>query len=103
MVTRRGRVIYFASPIFHAYRTLGNHVYKALLLNALDMLLRDPLLRSGLPAGGEATVLAQAAGPQGKRLVCHSLYCTPQRRATRLEIVEDVVPLHDVALSVRAG
>ena len=43
MVTKRGKVIYFSSPIFHAYRTYGNDIYKALVWNALAMLLPDPL------------------------------------------------------------
>lgn len=103
MVTQRGRVIYFASPIFHAYRTYGNSVYKALLLNALHILLPDPLLQTGLPSGGEATVLSQAAGPSAERLVCHLIYYVPQRRATRLDIVEDTIPLFDVPLAARTS
>ena len=39
---------------------------------------------------------------QGERLVCHLLYYTPQRRTTQIDIVEDVVPLFDVPLAVRA-
>ncbi len=98
LVTRRGRVIYFASPIFRAFQVYGNGVYKALVRNAVAALLPDPLVRAGLPSAGEVTLLAQ-----GKRLVCHLLYYTPQRRTTQIDIVEDVVPLCDVPLAVRAG
>ncbi len=98
MVARRGRVIYFASPIFHAYQAYGNGVYKALVRNAVAALLPDPLVQAGLPSAGEVTLLKQ-----GSRLVCHLLYYTPQRRTTQIDIVEDVVPLFDVALAVRAA
>jgi hypothetical protein len=103
MIAQRGRVIYFASPIFHAYRIYGNNVYKALVRNALSILLPDPLVQAGLPSGGEATLLKQKSGPQGERLICHLLYYTPQRRAQQIDIVEDVVPLYDVTLAIKTG
>ncbi|MDI7275074.1 MAG: alpha-L-fucosidase [Anaerolineae bacterium] len=103
LVTRRGRVIYFAAPIFHAFQVYGNRVYKELVRNAVAALLPEPLLKTGLPSAGEATLLEQACGPQGRRLVCHLLYYTPQRRSSRIDVVEDVVPLYDVPLGVRAG
>ncbi len=103
LVTRHGRVIYFAVPVFHAYQVYGNRVYKELARNAIASLLPEPLVRAGLPSAGEVTLLAQPRGPQGKRLVCHLLYYTPQRRASRIDIVEDVVPLYRVTLAVRAG
>ena len=102
MVTRRGRVIYFCSPVFRAFQVYGNQVYKTLVRNAIAVLLPDPLVRAGLPSAGEVTLLAQAQGSQGKRLVCHLLCYTPQRRASRIDIVEDVVPLYDVPLAVRS-
>ena len=98
MVTRRHQVIYFASPIFRAFQVYGNRVYKDLVRNAVGALLPEPLVRAGLPSAGEVTLLAQ-----GRRLVCHLLYYTPQRRSARIDIVEDVVPLYDVPLAVRAG
>jgi hypothetical protein len=96
MVTQRGRIIYFASPIFRAFQVYGNQAYKTLVRNAIAALLPEPLIVTGLPSAGEATLLRQ-----GERLVCHLLYYTPQRRATRIDIIEDVVPLRDVALAVR--
>ncbi len=101
MVTKRGKVVYFASPIFHTYRIFGNHVYKALFLNALNMLLPAPLVRTSLPSAGEVTVLEQAAGLHPSRLICHLLHYTPQRRSARVEIIENVVPLFDVSVAVR--
>ena len=96
MVTRRGRVIYFVSPIFHAFQVYGQPAYKALVRNAIAALLPEPLVQTGLPSAGEVTLLRQ-----GERLVCHLLYYTPQRRANLIDIVEDIVPLYDVPLAVR--
>jgi hypothetical protein len=103
MIARRGRVIYFASPIFRAYREYGNHVYKALMANALSMLMPDPLVQTNLPSAGEAMLLEQRAPDGGRRLVCHLLYYTAQRRAARIDIIEDAATLHDVELAVKAG
>lgn len=102
MITRRKRAIYFASPIFRAYRVYGALAYKTLFRNAVNALLPDPLVQSSLPSTAEVTVLAQPAG-DGRRLVCHLLHYTPQRRASRLDIIEDILPLHDISLAVRTG
>ncbi|MHB1296257.1 MAG: alpha-amylase family protein [Anaerolineae bacterium] len=101
MATRRGNVIYLAAPFFKAFQVYGNQVYKTVVANAVAALLPDPLTRTNLPSAGEVTLLRQEAGPAGGRLVCHLLYYTPQRRTTRIDILEDAVPLYDVALAVR--
>jgi hypothetical protein len=35
------------------------------------------------------------------RYVCHLLYATPVRRGTGVEIIEDIVPLYNIALTLR--
>jgi len=50
--------------------------------------------------------LRQPAGADGaspERIVCHILHYVPQRRTPDLDVVEDVIPLHDVMLEVRTG
>jgi len=47
------------------------------------------------------TVLRQ---PEARdRLVVHLLYYPPERRTPQIDIVEDVVTLHDVPLALRPG
>lgn len=102
MVTFNNRVIYFSSPIFRSYMYYGSQVYKLLVRNAIDILLPQPLVRSGLPSGGEVTLHRQKTTNGIHRLVCHLLFYTPQRRARHLDIIEDVIPLYNIPLSIRA-
>jgi hypothetical protein len=95
-MTRNGNVVYVAAPVFMAYYQQGYPITRDLLGNALAVLLPDPLVRTSLPSGGQATVLEQA----GRRVV-HLLYYVWQRRAPDLDVVEDVVPLYDLELAVR--
>ncbi|MEJ7710919.1 MAG: hypothetical protein WKF84_13900 [Pyrinomonadaceae bacterium] len=48
-VVRNGRAIYFAHPIFTQYQRNAPRWCKKLVLNALDMLLPDPLVRIEAP------------------------------------------------------
>jgi len=55
-------------------------------------------VRVQAPTAALATLSAQ---PKYDRWVLHLLYYVPERRSEQFDIVEDVVPLHDVAVSLR--
>lgn len=92
---RSGRVITIPYPIFQAYGTHANLPYRMLVEKCLDLLLPDPLVLVDGPSTLEVTL-----NKQGKRHIAHLLQFVPDRRQT-LDIVEDVIPLHDVTLSVK--
>ncbi|NPV53719.1 MAG: beta-galactosidase [Firmicutes bacterium] len=94
--TRSGNVIYIASPIFAAYRKHGNLVYKRIVENCLRLLLPSKMVESNLPSTAEVMLHRQ-----GDRAVLHILNYIPQRRAESIDLLEDVIPLHDVKLEVR--
>jgi hypothetical protein len=96
-IVKRGRVIYFAHPIFRQYDRNAPHWCKVLFRNALDMFLPDPVLRHSGPSGLIATVNEQE---KEKRLVAHLLYYVPERRSKNIDIIEDVIPLFGVKLSI---
>ncbi len=96
--TRKGDLIYFAHPIFRQYNQNAPGWCKQLLLNALDMLLPDPLLRHGGPTGMLTALNEQ---PGQRRLVLHLLYYVPERRGQDFDVIEDVLPVYDVAASVK--
>ena len=99
-ITRRGRAVYCAFPLFRAYKLHGNQIYKQVIARLIAGLLPDPLLRVTGPSTLEATLLEQR--PTGaRRWVAHLLHYIPQRRTPALDIVEDVIPLHDLPLSVK--
>jgi len=105
-VTLRGRVAYLAHPIFHAYQQHGYPVYRQIVGALLRRLLPTPLVRTNLPSTGEVSLLRQAAGAAGdspERLICHVLHYAPQRRTPDLDLLDDVIPLHDVDVVVRTG
>jgi hypothetical protein len=99
-IVRRGRAIYFAHPIFTQYDYNAPRWCKALLLNALDMLLPDPLVRHGGPSSLLITLNDQ---PAENRWVAHLLHYIPERRGQAFDVIEDVIPLHDVPVSIRVA
>ncbi|HVU10441.1 MAG TPA: alpha-amylase family protein [Phototrophicaceae bacterium] len=96
-IMRRGNVIYFSHPIFSQYDANAPLWCKTLVLNALKMLLPTPMLKHDGPSTLIATV--QSLG-EGKEIV-HLLHYVPVRRSQDIDIVEDVIPLHDVIIQVR--
>jgi hypothetical protein len=95
-VLRKGNVIYFASPIFRAYKKHGNLVYKRLISHAIDMLLPEDVVRSSLPSTARVTLLDQA---QEHRRVVHILHYPIERRSD-IDLIEDVIPLFGVEMKV---
>ena len=96
--TRMGDVIYFAHPIFRQYHRNAPRWCKQLLLNALDMLLPDPLLRHSGPTGMLTALNEQ---PEQSRLVLHLLHYVPERRGLDFDVIEDVLPVYDISVSLK--
>ena len=96
--TRSGSVIYFAHPLFRQYNQNAPAWCKQLLINALESILPDPLLRHDGPSGILTAVNQQ---PAQKRVVLHLLYYVPERRGQDFDVIEDVLPLYDLSVSLR--
>jgi len=97
-IVRNGNVIYFAHPLFKQYNQNAPRWCKQLLKNALDMLMGDYLLRHEGPSTLLATINEQ---PKENRRVVHLLHYIPERRSKEIDVIEDVIPLHQVRLSVK--
>ncbi len=98
-IVRRGQVIYFAHPIFTQYRSRAPRWCRTLLLNALALLLPDPLVRVNGPSTLMTALNEQTAE---KRQVLHLLHYIPERRGEEFDTIEDVIPLYNLDVSVRA-
>lgn len=96
-VTQAGRVVYFMHPIFSQYGQNAPSWCRKLVLNALDRLLPDPLVRTP----GAPTTLMATLNEQPTRRVLHLLNYVPERRGADFDVLEDVIPLHNVAVSVK--
>lgn len=99
-IVRNGNVIYFSNPIFTIYQKMAPLWCKQLLLNALDLLLPDPLIRHQGPSTLLVTLNEQLAQ---QRQVLHLLHYIPVRRGEFFDVIEDVIPLYDVRVSVRVS
>lgn len=94
----KGRATYISFPIFRAFGKHGNASHRLLVRNVLNLLLPEPLLQVDAPTSTEATITRQ-----GKRTIVHLLHYCPERRGENLDLVEDIVPLYNVALSLKAA
>jgi hypothetical protein len=93
---QRGKVIYFAVPIFRAYARHGYPVYRQLVANCIRRLIPNPLVKAQLPSTAQVTMTRQR-----ERHIVHVLHYIPERRSPDLDIVEDVIPLANVVLEAR--
>ena len=91
--------VYFAHPVFAQYDDNAPRWCKVLVADAIDRLLGEPLVRVEAPSATLAMLNAQAAE---KRWILHLLYYVPERRGRAFDTIEDVVPLLDVEVSLRA-
>jgi len=98
-IVKMGRVVYFAHPVFAMYKQYAARAHKQMVLGALAQLLPAPLVTGSLPSTARVTVNRQE---EERRTVVHLLHYTPERRADTFDVVEDVIPLYNVALSLRA-
>ncbi|NWG22717.1 MAG: beta-galactosidase trimerization domain-containing protein [Chloroflexi bacterium] len=98
-IVRRGSAIYFSQPVFSQYAQNAPRWCKRLVLNAIALLLPEPLLRHDGPGTLFATLMEQ---PAEHRRVIHLLHYVPERRGMDFDVIEDVIPLHNLRVSVLA-
>jgi hypothetical protein len=98
-ILRRGNCIYFAHPIFSQYRRSAPRWIKTLFLNALDLLLPQPVVRVHGPSTLMVTLNDQ---PDENRRVLHLLHYIPERRGEEFDTIEDVIPVFNIPVSIRA-
>ena len=97
-IVQNGRVIYFSSPIFSQYYYNAPQWCRTLFLNALEILLSEPIIKHQGPSTLEVTINDQR---HENRQVIHLLHYIPIRRS-QIDIIEDVIPIYNIPLSIRA-
>ena len=95
---RKGRIVYFAHPVFANYRNKGQQLARDYVWSVIASVHGRLDVEVGLPSMGRVSLLRQEAE---KRHVLHLLYAAPVARGRGIEVVEDVVPLFDVPVSLR--
>ncbi|MGQ9733199.1 MAG: beta-galactosidase trimerization domain-containing protein, partial [Candidatus Zipacnadales bacterium] len=99
-VTQAGNVVYLAHPVFRMYQRWGARFWKQLTMNALALLLRQPLVRTNAPTTAQVTVTYQETE---HRTMLHILHYIPERRAQQLDTIQDLIPLHEVKVALRCA
>ncbi len=96
--TINGQVAHIANPACSAYYLDGQIPMRQFVANILRLLLPNPMvLAPGLPSFARATVTEQS----GRRMV-HLLAYVPERRGDRVDMIEEPIELHEVAVALRA-
>ncbi|GIP29730.1 hypothetical protein J23TS9_48600 [Paenibacillus sp. J23TS9] len=90
--------IYIAWNVFEDYATKGSLALKETVLFALSRLLPQPSMRTALQAQGSATLQKQT---DKSRYVQHTLYASPVKRGDGIEIIEDILPVYNIAMDLR--
>jgi hypothetical protein len=97
-IVQNGRCIYFSNPVFSQYDDNAPRWCKVLVLNAIERLLPQPLVKHDGPSTLQVTIIHQ---PDQNRWVLHLLHFIPERRSKELDVIEDLIPLFNVNLRVR--
>jgi hypothetical protein len=98
-IVGRERSVYFAHPVFTQYDRNAPRWCKTLVANALARLLPEQLVTHDGPSTLRVALTEQ---PDERRWVLHLLHYIPERRGQAFDTIEDVIPLHDLTVSVRA-
>lgn len=90
--------IYIAWNVFEDYAAKGSLTVKEAVIYALNRLLPDKTIETGLPAQGIVTLTRQI---QENRLVNHLLYASPVKRGNGIEVIEDILPLYNIPIKMK--
>jgi hypothetical protein len=89
---------YIAFPAFVQYVEMGQNVIRDIVAHTLRQLLPAPTLVTSLPAQGVNTAMKQH---DEDRTVVHLVYASPVKRSQKIEVIEDLIPLHNVRVDLR--
>ena len=102
---RKGAIAYLAHPVFTLYARRGMVAVRDYALRVLRDLIGETTVEvEGLPSTGRVALREQ---PAEKRMVLHLLWAPTVKRGgiwdKDVEVVEDLLPLHDLQVCVRPG
>ncbi len=99
-ITQSEGIIYFMHPIFTQYAKNAPQWCRALFLNALDILLPEPLVKT--PDAPSALIATLNDQTLQKRKIIHLLYYVPERRGVDFDVIEDIIPLFNTKVSIKS-
>ena len=96
-VVQNDNVIYFMHPVFNQYAQKAPLWVKTMVLNAIEGLLPQPVLKHNGPKSVISAINRQA---QENRAIVHLLHYIPESKCDDMLVIEDVIPLHELTVSV---
>lgn len=99
VVVTAGKAAYINAPVFGAYARNGNLIYRQLVTACIERLMPQRVVRTSMPSCGRVSVLQQKVGRE-RRLIVHLLNYPTTRRFGLLEVIEEPLPLNDVAVEL---
>jgi hypothetical protein len=103
-VVRGEGVLYFAAPLFGAYRDHDYWAYREIARNAIRELLPRPLLKLSGPGWVEATLHDQPAGDDyPERRILHLVAYHPRRTTQPVQHVDQSWPTSGLLVDVLTG
>ncbi|WP_058308543.1 alpha-amylase family protein [Gracilibacillus massiliensis] len=97
-IIKTENIVYLAHPLFKAYRIHGNRIYKEIVDEGINSLIKEPMIITDLPSTAQLSIMEQ---PNENRRIIHILHYIHQRRAENLDIIEDIIPLHDHSIKIK--
>lgn len=90
--------IYFAHELFSMYKNYGIREYKWMILKALGALLKRPFVETNAPSTADVVLNHQR---EEQRLVLNYLNYVPERRAIRVETIEQAAPVYNTVFTLQ--
>lgn len=97
--TLYNNIVYFSHPVFHCYRKNAAAWCKAMVRDALEMLLENKLVSHNGPSTVITTLNRQE---DKKRNILHVLHYITEKRSENIYTVEESIPLYNVEFKLYA-
>lgn len=97
-IVRHGSWIHFIHPIYTIYHKMDPLWCKQLVVNAIELLMPDRLVRHNGPSTVVVTINEQKTE---SRYVLHILHYIPERRGEQFDTIQDVIPLCNLDVLLR--
>ena len=99
-VTMYNGIIYFSHPIFRCYRKNAAIWCKAMVKDALEILLDDKLVSHNGPS---TVITALNYQEKENRKILHILHYITEKRSEDVYTIEDIIPLHNTEFKIYVG
>lgn len=95
-VARRGQVVRLAGPVFSGYDLYGNVAFRSLAMNALALLVPDPLIETDAPATVEVSV-----SRLGESVVTQFSHYQSARPSEAISVIDRIAPVGPIFVGLR--